>query len=145
MRWFSKKKHSIEPDNDMTFLIPKETTIHGNMEASIPCKVEGYIEGDVSISGTLIVGETAEITGSVTCNDITVYGKIHRDGFCNNKASVGPGGYVDGKIVAAILEIDETATVNNNSFDHVENIVFDSVVRTIISPPKAIINEDTWF
>ena len=140
-----KKKVVLAEPKEADFFVPKDTVIHGGMDAPVPCRIEGLVEGDVSVKGTLIVTTAAEITGNVTCDDLVVYGKVGGHISCTHKALIAAGGYVDGTIAAAVVEIEEQATVMNNPFEEPEPIFFDTSVRTVISPSRAVVNDNTWF
>lgn len=155
MKWFPFRKKNTATEEDtgpvFPFLIPRESVIHGSIEAPVACRLEGCIEGDVTVKGTLIVTEAAEVMGDITCDDIIVYGKVRRNIFCTGKARICANGYVEGTITAATLEIEETATVKYNMMPEEEEpeieepVVYDTVARTVISPSKVLVNESTWF
>lgn len=115
------------------------------METAIPCLVEGFVEGDVAVKGSVVVRVAAEVRGSVTCDAIEVYGKIGRHIICTGKAVIGAGGFVEGSITAAVTEIDPLAIVNHNTFEEPESAFDDQVIGAVVSPSRAVVNELTWF
>lgn len=151
MKWFTNKKKVVavatEAPVAFPFLIPRESVIHGSIEAPVPCRLEGCIEGDVQVKGALIVTEAAEVWGNITCDEVIVYGKVWRNITCTYKARICAHGYVEGTITAAELEIDALATVKQNILPEAaaEILVYDTVVSTVISPVKVLVNESTWF
>lgn len=148
--WFrSKKKRGIEekqPEELFSFFIPKESTIYGDIETSLPCRIEGLIEGDVQVKGKVIVSEEAEVKGSIRCDDVIVYGKVWRNITCSNKAQICTNGYVEGKIDSKLLEVEEGATVRSNMVEEKKpEFVYDTVVGSILAPVKVTVSERTWF
>lgn len=49
--------------------------IHGNIQSSGDIQVEGVIEGDIRAQ-TLIVGESATVTGEVVAEEVIVHGRV---------------------------------------------------------------------
>lgn len=147
MKWLltRKKKDAVPENKEADFFVPKYTVIHGSMDAPVPCRIEGAVEGDVSVKGTLIISIAAEVTGNINCDDILVYGKVGGHIFCTHKAWVAAGAYVEGTITAPVIEIDKQGTVMNNLPEEPEPIFSDTAVRMVISPSRAVINDNTWF
>ncbi len=116
MKWFtSRKKADIPPeDKEADFFVPRQAVIYGSMETQVPCRIEGSIEGDVFVKGTLIISAGAEVKGNISCDDIEVYGKVWRNIICTRKALIGAGAYVEGTVAADVVEIDEQAIVRQS-------------------------------
>jgi cytoskeletal protein CcmA (bactofilin family) len=155
MKWFSfiKKKNAApveEAAPSFPFLIPRESVVHGSIDAPVPCRLEGCVEGDIMVKGTLIVSEVAEVWGNITCDEVIVYGKVWRNITCTQKARICAHGYVEGTISAAELEIDDLATVKFTMLEaevgeEEEIIAYDTAVSSIVSPSKVLVSESTWF
>jgi cytoskeletal protein CcmA (bactofilin family) len=147
MKWLMtrKKRDTPSENKEADFFVPKYTVIHGSMDTPVPCRIEGAVEGDVSVKGTLIISVAAEVTGNIYCDDIIVYGKVGGHISCTRKAWIAAGAYVEGTITAPVLEIDEMATVMNNLPGEPELVFLDAAVRMVISPSRAVINDNTWF
>lgn len=147
MKWLltRKKKDAAQESKDAGFFVPQYTVIHGSMDAPVPCRIEGAVEGHVSVKGTLIISAAATVTGNITCDDIVVYGKVGGHISCTHKAVVAAGAYIEGTLTAAVLEIDEQAIIRNNLREEPEPVFSDVGIRTVISPSRAVVNDNTWF
>lgn len=148
MKWLINRKKKVVPGNGIqepSFLVPRDTIIYGSMDTAVPCRIEGHIEGDVYVKGSLIIGATAEVKGNITCNEIIVHGKVWHNIACTHKATVAAGGHVEGFITAPILNIDEQATVSNNLIEEEETAYYDTAINTVIAPLRGVSNENTWF
>ncbi|ANI89123.1 hypothetical protein A9P82_07365 [Arachidicoccus ginsenosidimutans] len=148
--WINKKKNTDTKSNNFAaFILPEGSTIYGDIEALVPSNIEGVVEGNITSKATVIISGNALVKGDVICTDVLVYGKVCRNIYCNNKATVFNGGYVEGKIVAMITDLQENAVVKNTIFE-TDNSgktdpLPDTTINAIVSLPKIIINERTWF
>lgn len=58
-----------------TSVLSSDLVIHGNIQSSGDIQVEGVIEGDIRAQ-TLIVGESATVTGEVVAEEVIVHGRV---------------------------------------------------------------------
>lgn len=56
-------------------LIGSDLTITGNVICQGSVRLEGRIEGDMRCA-TLVVGETASVTGTIVADEVAVYGRV---------------------------------------------------------------------
>ena len=64
-----------QPGTDSPSLIGEDLTITGNIISKGEIQVDGRVQGDIQCA-SLIVGEDAQITGSIVADDIVVRGRI---------------------------------------------------------------------
>ncbi len=75
------------------------TAIEGNVSSDGDFRVDGEIQGNISISGKLVVGQKGKVKGEVKCGSATISGKL------------------EGTIVVdELLNLEETANVNGDIF-----------------------------
>lgn len=60
-------------------LIGKKAIIEGNISGKGNYKIDGTINGDISIKGDLVLGEKSSVTGNITATNIIVAGKVSGD------------------------------------------------------------------
>src|SRR5215831_2755912 len=60
-------------------VIGRGTVVRGNVRGSGSLEILGRVEGDVTVSGELVVGEEASVRGSVSGSHITCSGAIQGD------------------------------------------------------------------
>ncbi len=101
-KWYNRAK---------TFVLPAEVSVNGAVEASIPGRIEGNVNGDVRSSGTVIIGEQAQIRGHVYASDVIVHGRVYGDIYASNKAVITDKARIKGDVTAMIMEIREGALV----------------------------------
>lgn len=131
------------------FLIPKEVSIQGAIEATIPGRIDGNVRGDIRTDGLLTIGPTASIRGNVYATDLVVFGKVYGDIFITNKALICNKAYIKGDVTALILELEEEAVIEGAIRKHVNDV--EQVVPTDPEPepdqPPVIEEEKptSWF
>jgi cytoskeletal protein CcmA (bactofilin family) len=60
-------------------VIGRGTVVRGNVRGSGSLEILGRVEGDVSVTGELVLGEESAVRGSVTGSHITVSGAVQGD------------------------------------------------------------------
>ena len=88
-------------------------SIVGNIECSGPAQVFGRIKGELRASD-LIIGDGAEIEGSVIGQDVTVCGRV-KGTIRAVRVKLQGGGAVDGDIFHRSLSIDENSLFEGSS------------------------------
>lgn len=106
-----KKNQSIQPVNSNN-LLGRATKITGDIKCDGDIRIDGILLGNIIVSGKLIVGEYAEITGDVKANHSEIFGKIKGKIIVVELLSIRSNGYVEGDIFAGNLQIEPTAKFN---------------------------------
>jgi cytoskeletal protein CcmA (bactofilin family) len=88
-------------------------SIVGNIECNGPAQVFGRIKGELRASD-LIIGDGAEIEGSVIAQDVTVCGRV-KGTIRAVRVKLQGGGAVDGDIFHRSLSIDENSLFEGSS------------------------------
>ncbi len=72
------KKNKIELDQQViSTLISEGCLLDGNLKAPAYVRIEGQINGDVTIDEGLILGEKGPIKGNVVTKEMIVYGTVN--------------------------------------------------------------------
>lgn len=93
----------------ITTLIGSDAELDGGFIAGGSVRVDGKINGDVTVGKTLILGVTGFIRGDVKAENIVVGGEIQGDITAANKTELMETAKVVGDIVTALIVIDEKA------------------------------------
>lgn len=56
--------------------ISKGTTIKGNVSATGDFRLDGVLQGNITLNGKLVVGESGSITGNVVCQNANIIGQV---------------------------------------------------------------------
>ena len=109
---FKKKKKLGTIDT----LIDKDMVIKGNTTYSGGIRLDGKIYGDLIVvedsGGTLIMGETSRIKGSVMVDTAIIAGEIMGNVICYDYLELQPSSVIKGNIEYNSIEIHAGAKVN---------------------------------
>jgi len=90
-------------------LLGKGAVLHGNFSAPESARIDGRVNGDVTVEGTLVVGSTGAITGNVIAEAVLIGGEVLGDISAPEKAELTATAKVLGDIATKIIVIDENA------------------------------------
>ncbi len=65
------------PNENLINIIGAETTITGDIVTKGDIRLDGKLEGNLRVEGKVIIGETGQIQGTVSCRNLEVLGKIN--------------------------------------------------------------------
>jgi cytoskeletal protein CcmA (bactofilin family) len=106
------KKNKIELDQQViSTLISEGCLLDGNLKAPAYVRIEGQINGDVTIDEGLILGEKGLIKGSVVTKEMIVYGTVN--GNLNVESlEIRGTGRITGDIKTQVLQVEPGGTHN---------------------------------
>ncbi|WP_168208863.1 polymer-forming cytoskeletal protein [Chitinophaga sp. XS-30] len=112
-----------------SFVLPREVTVSGGLEAAIPGRIEGRVNGDVRSTGQIVIGEEAVVRGHVYAPDVIIWGKVQGDVQVTNKAVICDKAHVKGDVTAMTMEIREGAVIEG------------AIRKDVLHPPAEIPGE----
>ena len=83
--------------------------VRGRLSGDGDLRVEGQIEGDVSVSGELGIDDDGRIDGSVEAAAVTVAGAVHGDITARGVITIRAGAKVDGNVSGGEFVLEEGA------------------------------------
>lgn len=95
---FNNKKtadFSISNAN-ITTLIGEGCRIQGDIHAKDSLKIDGQVQGNLKIEGSVIIGEKSHVQGDIQCADLVVFGRL------------------DGNVTVRQLQLKQTAQIYGN-------------------------------
>jgi cytoskeletal protein CcmA (bactofilin family) len=93
-----------------TNILSSDVEIKGNIKFANELIVDGKVEGEISSSGTLTLGENAEVRGEVKTKSVTVLGRVHGNITVDERCELKGRAVLMGDLKAARLVIEEGAT-----------------------------------
>jgi cytoskeletal protein CcmA (bactofilin family) len=91
-------------------LLSADVEIKGSIKFQNELTIDGKVEGEITSTGTLTVGENAEIRGEIRTKSATVLGKVHGNITVDERCELKARAVLQGDLKAARLVIEEGAT-----------------------------------
>lgn len=103
-------KNFPEPENQGSInTISKGTTIKGNVSASGDFRLDGVLQGNITLNGKLVVGESGNITGNVVCQNANIIGQVVGNITVQELLALHSTAHVKGDIIINKLSIEPGA------------------------------------
>ena len=101
----SVKKHIDNPAGDIETIIGRETAITGQLQGSGNIRIDGRIEGGVSITGNAVIGESGSVQGDIKAGNLIVGGTVTGNVECDGNLSIQATGQLVGDVRVRSLNI----------------------------------------
>ncbi len=101
----SVKNHIDNPAGDIETVIGRDTNIIGGLEGSGNIRIDGTIDGDVSITGNMVIGKSGCVQGNIKTGNLTLDGMVTGNVDCDGTLSIQANGSVVGDIRVRSLNI----------------------------------------
>jgi cytoskeletal protein CcmA (bactofilin family) len=110
---FKQKRHR---DGAITTLVGKDTRVHGDLEFTGGCLIDGYVRGNVKSvkdeNATLNVSERGSIEGAVMVPNVLLNGTVKGDVKATQRVELGSKARVVGNVQYSLIEMAIGAEVN---------------------------------
>jgi cytoskeletal protein CcmA (bactofilin family) len=120
---FGKKRR---PQSAISTLIGAETRVHGDVEFTGGCLVDGFVKGNVKSTNdehaTLNLSERGRIEGSVHVASILLNGTVKGDVSATHRVELGPKARVIGNVQYRLIEMAIGAEVNGKLIHESEQL-----------------------
>lgn len=98
-----------EKQIQLSTLIGKGSELSGDFVVEGSARIDGKVNGNVTVNGVLIVGSTGNISGNVSANAVVIGGEVLGDINAPEKTELTATAKVLGDITTAVIVIDEKA------------------------------------
>ncbi|MBA7595710.1 hypothetical protein ES703_02675 [subsurface metagenome] len=88
-------------------LIGKDTVITGNVKAKGSLRIDGALEGNITVSDTFTAGESARVKGDIRCRDAFIGGRIEGNIYSQGKVEMHAGANLVGDVTCKGLVIQD--------------------------------------
>lgn len=103
-------------DAAITTLVGKDTRVHGDLEFTGGCLIDGYVKGNVKAvrdeNATLNLSERGCIEGAVMVANVTLHGTVNGDVKAARRVELGSKARVVGNVQYSLIEMAIGAEVN---------------------------------
>ncbi len=90
------------------------TVVRGNVRGEGILTIYGRVDGDVTITGDVVLGEAAAVRGNITATQITVGGRVLGDLNASDAVLIEGGARVVGDVLAPRIGVSNGALVRGN-------------------------------
>jgi cytoskeletal protein CcmA (bactofilin family) len=91
-------------------ILSSDVEIKGSLKFQNELTIDGKIEGEISSSGVLTVGENAEIKGEIKTKSVTILGRVHGNITVEERCELKAKAVLHGDLKATRLVIEDGAT-----------------------------------
>jgi cytoskeletal protein CcmA (bactofilin family) len=110
----SPSSNKTTTSSNSACVIVNGTVIEGDFYSKNDTRLDGIIKGTVKCDARLIMGDAAEIEGTVTSKDANITGILNGDLKVEGLLSLGDTAKVSGNIKSGRIEIAEGAVLNGD-------------------------------
>ena len=116
--------------------IGPNTYIKGNVQSDGGLRIEGVFEGDITLTGNLVIGEGAKVIAEIKANNISISGAV-KGNINGNRVEILETGRVWGDLTINSLLLNEGAYLRGQTMMHGD------IEPPMIEPPKNLQKEET--
>lgn len=98
----------------ITTMLGEGSRVEGDFYVEGSARIEGTIIGNVKATGSLVLGNSAKITGDIEANSILIGGEVTGDAAAEEKLELAASARMRGNIVTKVLVIDEYAVFDGS-------------------------------
>jgi cytoskeletal protein CcmA (bactofilin family) len=91
-------------------ILSRGVSIKGSVKFTNELLIDGEVEGEINSTGTLTVGEHAQIRGEIRAKSVKVKGNVEGNISATERCELQPGCTLRGDIEAPRLVVDENAS-----------------------------------
>ena len=102
-----KRRDDSSASGDIETIIGKNTKIHGEVSGTGNLRIDGEIEGELKLSGSVIVGETGMVTGNVSARSLDVSGTVHGNAQTEEGLTIHSAGQLIGDVKVNAFQIED--------------------------------------
>lgn len=109
----SKNKSKVVTNLPIDTVISDGITLKGDIMGKGAIRIDGKVEGNVELEKGVILGEKAEVTGSIKSTEVVIYGKLIGDLTCK-ELHIKSSGIIDGNILVNTFSVEMGGKYNGN-------------------------------
>ncbi len=110
------RPHKQPKQAAISTLVGPQTRVHGDVEFTGGCLVDGYVKGNVKsvddAGATLTISERGTVEGAVRVPNVFLNGTVRGDVIAVNRVELGPESRVIGNVQYRLIEMAIGAEVN---------------------------------
>ncbi|MDD5040279.1 MAG: polymer-forming cytoskeletal protein [Patescibacteria group bacterium] len=104
--------NQTEGSSETETIIGPSVKVEGNFKSEGNISVNGFVQGSITTSADLRVGQNAKIKAEVAAKNLFLQGEIRGNVIVSDKAQLSSTAKVLGNITTKILSVEEGAVIN---------------------------------
>lgn len=108
-----KSSEPVVNVNDIT-RIAGGASIKGDLSSSSDIRVDGNISGKVYSGGRIVAGETADLSGTLMCSNLDLWGKMKGEIYVKDTVSIKSTAVINGNLHVRKLQVEIGAQINGS-------------------------------
>jgi cytoskeletal protein CcmA (bactofilin family) len=101
-----KKKGNSSP-NGFDTLIGKNASFEGTFKTTGLLRIDGKFDGNIEVSGDIIVGKDGRINGNIKSNNVEISGIVEANVVCEEQLKISSSGKLYGDIEVGSFVVEE--------------------------------------
>ncbi|CEM63298.1 polymer-forming cytoskeletal family protein [Treponema phagedenis] len=116
-------------DISINTIIGPDSFIHGDVNVPGFIRVDGDIDGSISTTGRVIIGEKARIRGNIEAKSVTVGGIVQGDIIAPDNVIILSSAVIIGAVLTQKIRIDENVLFSGFCFAKQNREAFDTALK----------------
>ncbi len=134
---FGEKERSLRVvEQTAKSILDRNCEFHGKLTFEGSVQINGRFRGEIFSDGTLIVGEDADIEGTIEIATVVICGRVQGTIHATRKIEMRPPAYVQATIRTPALAVEEGAVYEGNC------TMGKIAVESVAPDPDALIEEE---
>ena len=125
----TRKAASAAPVSKIETVIGPNAHVRGDIQSDGGVRIEGILEGNIDITGNLVIGEGAKLIAEINANNISISGAV-KGNVSGNRVEILETGRVWGDLTINSLLLNEGAYLRGQTTMHGD------IEPPMIEPPK---------
>lgn len=110
-----KKRTTVAPDSpDRLNVIVEGSKVIGDMITESNLRIDGVVEGNVTVAAKIVIGKSGQINGNLTCGDADIEGSVEGMIKVEGLLSLRSSAKIIGEITTSKLQVEEGANFSGN-------------------------------
>ena len=109
-----KKRKAFRTRSEISAFIGLGTEFNGQLTFEGVIRLDGRFSGEIRSEGTLIIGDTANVTAEIDVDTVVVSGEVHGNIRASNRVQLHAPAKHFGNIISPVVTIDEGVVFEGN-------------------------------
>ncbi|ADY56258.1 protein of unknown function DUF583 [Syntrophobotulus glycolicus DSM 8271] len=111
----NETKHSLKNSSLNITVLAEECELKGSITCKGSVRIDGKVEGGLSIAGDLIIGPTANLQADIEARNVSIAGEVQGNIKVSELLELSSTARIHGDVTAKSLKIEEGARFNGRS------------------------------